>query len=140
MLNMNDMMTPDRSLPPRPQGPTYTKVWNLFRPRGKIVKIDLTPGGLLLKGMERKRETPIWMYYRGIYVGKIVNAQATIYCQQPEHKIVTDTLDELERDPLAMVMKYGLMSGHCCVCNRDLTDEVSVKEGIGPICKRYFSF
>lgn len=137
MLKMNDLLTPDRTLV-SPQGPSYTKVWNLFRPRGRVVKIDLTPGGILLKGKEKKVGTPIWIYYRGIYSGKIVDGRATIYPPNPEHKIIRDTLDELERDPLAMVMKYGLQSGQCCICSRTLTDEVSVREGIGPICKKFF--
>lgn len=32
-------------------------------------------------------------------------------------------------------LKY-LIEGRCRVCNRELTDPVSIEEGIGPICKK----
>ena len=33
---------------------------------------------------------------------------------------------------------YGIQFGVCCVCGRELTDEVSVSRGIGPVCARRF--
>jgi len=34
---------------------------------------------------------------------------------------------------------FGVLYGTCCVCGRTLTDEVSIANGIGPVCaKRYF--
>lgn len=135
MLKMNDLMNPVTMIP-RVQAPSYDTIWKLFRPRGQIVKIDMSPGGVLLKG--KKDGSAIYIYLRGVYSGKIVNGVATIYVQQPEHKIITDFINEIEKDPLATVMKYGLSTGRCCICSRELTDETSVKEGIGPICRRYF--
>lgn len=37
-------------------------------------------------------------------------------------------------DPKAAAVKHGKLTGACAVCNRTLTDAVSVAAGIGPIC------
>lgn len=44
-------------------------------------------------------------------------------------------------DPKAASVMYGRESGHCGVCGRQLTDEVSLERGIGPVCyERFGSF
>jgi len=35
---------------------------------------------------------------------------------------------------LAQAREYGIKYGVCCICGRTLTDEVSVANGIGPVC------
>ena len=45
----------------------------------------------------------------------------------PEHKM-----------SLADAKKFGALYGTCCVCGRTLTDEVSIKAGIGPVCAQKF--
>ena len=37
------------------------------------------------------------------------------------------------------IILYGIESGKCSVCGRNLTDESSKLEGIGPFCKQYIS-
>jgi hypothetical protein len=39
-------------------------------------------------------------------------------------------------DPAAAANAYGLQTGSCCVCGRELTNAESVQGGIGPICGR----
>ena len=43
-------------------------------------------------------------------------------------------------NPIAWMTSYGKATGYCCVCGRELTNEVSVKNGIGPICAERFGF
>lgn len=38
------------------------------------------------------------------------------------------------RMTLEQAKEFGAIYGVCCVCSRTLTDEVSIEEGIGPIC------
>lgn len=38
------------------------------------------------------------------------------------------------RMTLEQAKTFGALYGVCCVCGRTLTDEVSIEEGIGPIC------
>jgi hypothetical protein len=41
-------------------------------------------------------------------------------------------------DPLAEAKRYGKATGHCSFCGRQLTDQVSVANGYGPICARKY--
>jgi hypothetical protein len=41
--------------------------------------------------------------------------------------------------PLAAAVAYGRATGRCSCCGRPLTNDVSIRLGIGPICRgRYF--
>lgn len=42
---------------------------------------------------------------------------------RPEHRMT-----------LADAAEFGRLYGQCCVCGRTLTDEVSIANGIGPVC------
>jgi hypothetical protein len=49
------------------------------------------------------------------------------------------TLRADQRLPEDEARLYGQMYGICCACGADLTDEVSIAKGIGPVCgARYF--
>lgn len=43
-------------------------------------------------------------------------------------------LNESHRMTLEQAKEYGALYGTCCVCGRTLTDEVSIANGIGPVC------
>jgi hypothetical protein len=75
----------------------------------------------------------LYVKHNGEYVGKIASGkfQAT-YAAKP------DTLDKVQAvaaDPLGMARLYGKQTGNCSCCGRELTDPVSVANGIGPICE-----
>ena len=73
-------------------------------------------------------------------VGKIVNGEVTLWSGRlrDNQPAVEELLNELEQNPLAAAMKYGKLSGLCCSCGRDLTDPVSIEQGIGPVCATKF--
>lgn len=50
-------------------------------------------------------------------------APGMVYRLKPEQKMT-----------LAQAKEFGSLYGTCCVCGRTLTDEVSIANGIGPIC------
>ena len=67
------------------------------------------------------------------YVGKIVNGRF-----EARREAEPDTLKLLVRiakNPLKAAVEYGRSTGICCCCGRELTDPVSVENGIGPICQ-----
>lgn len=72
------------------------------------------------------------------YMGKIVNGvfQPVALCSEA----VKNTLREIAADPKNYAIKFGRETGNCCICNRLLTNEESVKFGIGPICAAKFGF
>lgn len=45
-------------------------------------------------------------------------------------------LQDVESRGLEAVKEIGLATGRCCICGRTLTDEHSIKNGIGPICEK----
>lgn len=49
-------------------------------------------------------------------------------------------LTELASNPLETMKIYGRKFGNCCLCGRELTNPVSISNGIGPICAEKFGF
>jgi len=43
-------------------------------------------------------------------------------------------LAEIAADPAGMARLYGKRTGICCCCGKELSDPVSVANGIGPVC------
>ena len=72
------------------------------------------------------------------YMGKIVDGvfKPAAICSNA----VKGTLREIAADPKKYAISYGRKTGNCCICNRLLTNEESVKFGIGPICAAKFGF
>jgi len=46
------------------------------------------------------------------------------------------TLTPADRMSLVDAQAFGVATGNCCVCGRELTDQNSVAQGIGPVCAR----
>jgi hypothetical protein len=46
------------------------------------------------------------------------------------------TLSDSDKMTLEQAMEFGVLTGNCCVCGRELTDQASVSRGIGPVCAR----
>lgn len=51
---------------------------------------------------------------------------------------IKEQLRAILANPYEAATAYGKLTGTCCVCGRHLEDEVSVREGIGPICAGRF--
>lgn len=70
------------------------------------------------------------------WYGRIVDGKF-----QPSRSSTDQVVEFLERfsaNPEDVAAEYGKNSGCCCFCNRQLTDDVSVELGYGPVCaKRY---
>lgn len=53
----------------------------------------------------------------------------------------TPTLEALKlaaSDPLSAAIHYAQLSGNCSCCGRKLTDDDSIRMGIGPVCAKKF--
>jgi hypothetical protein len=72
-------------------------------------------------------------------IGKIDGAALTLW-QRPgiDLDYVRAMLAEFEADPLGAAKRFGKLSGRCCSCGRDLTNDGSIDAGIGPICAGKF--
>lgn len=93
-----------------------------------------------LKLARRNQDTLVWIMYADTCVGKIEGEVLTLFYKRLGDNAVEvqKLLAEFEADPLAAAKKYGKLSGRCCSCGRDLTDPVSIENGIGPICATKF--
>jgi len=96
-----------------------------------------------LKLSRRNQDSLVWITYNDQVVGKIEDERATVWKSKAEAAGTTALkvlaiLEEFEANPLATAQKYGKESGRCCSCGRDLTDPVSIENGIGKICAAKF--
>ncbi len=97
-------------------------------------RVSLTFGGMKIKPAKETSANAGALYVteEGRYLGKVMGGRflrVRECTQEQEAKVVS-----LLADPKGFATQYGKETGVCCVCNRTLTDPVSVANGIGPIC------
>lgn len=96
-------------------------------------------GGFRLSLAKDTSANPGYIYIKNSdyqYLGKIA----------PDGRIASKGLDTAEKNflqeviaaPETAAMKEGRVTGICCCCGRTLTNPVSVKLGIGPVCRGYY--
>lgn len=74
----------------------------------------------------------------GVYLGKIV--EGAFHPSRDCDDITKAKVLLIANDPAAAAKVYGLETGSCCCCGRELTDKNSIALGIGPICAERFGF
>lgn len=80
----------------------------------------------------------LYVKHDDVYVGKIMNGKF-----MPTNAAKSDTLEkvlEVAANPKEKAVQYGKMTGRCSCCGKELTDDVSVAMGIGPICESKWGF
>lgn len=73
------------------------------------------------------------------YIGKIV-ANGEWFPQTVATMGDGEALKRICENPLEMMIAYGHKTGSCSCCGRELTNRISVKLGIGPICRGRYGF
>jgi hypothetical protein len=104
-------------------------------------RLSITMGPIVVKPASETSANAGSLYVTddaGVYLGKIVSGafRSTRVCTPEQRELVA----RLVSDPRAAVEAYGIESGVCCICNRELTDPVSVARGIGPVCATRFGW
>jgi hypothetical protein len=94
-----------------------------------------------LKITRRNQDSLCWLIWNTLCVGKIDGGVVSIYDRRigADKDALVAMLVEFEANPLAAAVRYGKLSGTCCSCGRDLTNDGSIEAGIGPICAGRFS-
>lgn len=73
-----------------------------------------------------------------VYLGKIVDGR---FSRSRDCDAATEeAILAAAADPLAAAVAYGLQTGVCACCGRELTNAESVALGIGPICRDKWGF
>lgn len=104
----------------------------------RFPKLRLDTFTFSLAGANSKNAGAIYVKEGGDYLGKM---------QGGKFFRVRTTTDEQERrivvaaaDPDAAARAYGLRTGSCSCCGRELTNKVSIDLGIGPICRAKYGW
>jgi len=79
----------------------------------------------------------LYVKLNGEYAGKIVGSQFKASWGVKADSILPGLL-EIAASPAEALKAKGKETGRCCCCGRELTDPVSVANGIGPICESNF--
>lgn len=100
----------------------------LKRPKLRVGDIELA-----LAAETSKNPGAVYVRRGDDYLGKIVAGffEPSYRAKQEDIELVKATAAE----PLALAVAYGRRTGNCACCGRQLTDPVSVANGIGPICQ-----
>ena len=74
----------------------------------------------------------IYVKGAGEYLGKVAGGKfiSTRACSTEQQQAVVKAV----ADPKAAAVAYGKRTGTCSCCGRELTDPISIEQGIGPIC------
>jgi hypothetical protein len=72
------------------------------------------------------------------YLGKVLNGTFSLSRDCSSEQLAE--IQHIAADPKQAAIAHGKEWGVCCVCNRTLTDPISVANGIGPICADRFGW
>jgi hypothetical protein len=120
---------------------------NLKYPKVRLMLSDGSPLVLSVAGPKAKvpgsiNVTDGGSFGNNIWYGRVSKDGKFEPCKrdnaQERMEEVTDKLKEFAQDPVQTATAHGHLSGHCCFCNKALTDEPSVKAGYGPVCAKNF--
>lgn len=108
---------------------------------GGLKRPTLRVGPLTLSWAHRPRNPAnkdhVYVRFRGEYRGKI-NSDGEFFPFKLAGEERDECLAEMREccgDFLMKLLAYGRETGNCGVCGKVLTDESSIADGIGPVCK-----
>lgn len=123
---------------------TASKISEAFAAaRGKGLKrLTLRYEGIKIKQSRKDADTLFVTDHRAwpdqTYYGKIVASRFMPTRECPDE--IRTRLAIIAQDPAAAAKVYGKETGTCCCCGAELTDPVSIANGIGPICAGNYGF
>lgn len=78
-------------------------------------------------------------YGSNVYCGRLTPSGDFIAARACEgREDVLATLKRFAENPAEVATEYGRLTGSCCFCRKDLTDERSTEVGYGPVCADHF--
>lgn len=72
--------------------------------------------------------------FGGKYYGKIDTTGGVFLTKDGEQMDLLPLLTALANNPAEIAAEHGRLTGNCCFCLKELTDERSTSVGYGPIC------
>lgn len=136
-------------LPPR-QTVDVEPIMEMFRIVGaklKYPKIVATLGDILLRfDVVRARDSSVLSIRirhesSRRWLGRIhSNGQVEIsrYVSEEDKEKILHLVFAFAVDPIGVASRSGKITGNCCFCVKELTDEVSLSDGYGPVCAKNY--
>lgn len=94
----------------------------------------------------RSGKNPGYLYVKSTrdrtYLGKISPSGSVhlLYDAVRHNPSIATDIENLIADPYSATKVYGLQTGSCSCCGRKLTNTLSVRLGIGPVCREKFGW
>jgi len=85
-----------------------------------------------------KNPGAVYVKEGGAYLGKVAGGK--LFTLSSVDQSTTDRILAVAADPQAAAIAYGRKFGKCSVCARDLTDDESIANGIGPVCAKKYGW
>lgn len=98
----------------------------------KWAKLRLVGFQFSLAGAQSRNAGAVYVKESETYLGKIIDGrfQRSRDCDEQTQQRILDAA----ADPEAAAVAYGLQTGICSCCGRELTNKESIARGIGPVC------
>lgn len=112
--------------------PLVKKMYDGVKSPSRNFKLRL-PDGITLSTVNKGVNIGcVYLYENNNYVGKITTNGELKADNVSED--IKNLLEDANENLLALAKLFGHTTGNCAVCGRTLSDKISVKLGIGPIC------
>jgi hypothetical protein len=110
---------------------------------GKKEKINFTFYSNGIVDKKRKPNTDIITIKNrttGKAIMRITRSGIVLPSQNAKNIIpILDLYYSISNNPRKAIINYGLETGECSICGRELTDKASIKRGVGPVCASYLN-
>lgn len=114
--------------------PLVVKMYEGVKSPSRNFKLRL-PDGITISTVNKGVNAGcVYVYENNEYVGKITKNGELIANSVSED--IKNLLEDANENLLALAKLFGHTTGNCSVCGRTLSDKISIKKGIGPICEQ----
>lgn len=113
------------------------KMYAKVKSNSRKFKVNL-PGNIAISTVNNGPNTgALYIFEDSNYIGKIT-PQGQLQLKVPNEDVKA-LLEDANENILKLAQLYGHQTGQCAICNRTLSDPLSIQMGIGPICAKRFS-
>lgn len=116
----------------------FPKIWLSFN-GGRPLRLSLA--GERSKHTGSVQITDGGGYHDGIWYGRVAPDGSATFSRSVEdtdRNALINVLRHLAEHPAEVASQYGKLTGNCCFCHRELSDERSTEVGYGPICAQNY--
>jgi len=112
------------------------KMYAKIKQNSRRFKVKL-PGNVTISTVNKGvNQGALYLYENENYIGKIT-PKGQLRLKSFDQSI-HDLMEDANENVLKLAQLYGHQTGCCSVCGRELSDPISIRMGIGPVCAKRF--